>query len=429
MKITQIDPQKQRKFARRVIGQLQDAGYEALWAGGCVRDDILGQVPKDYDIATSARPDNVRQLFGHRRTLAVGAAFGVIVVLGPREAGQIDVATFREDATYSDGRRPDHVTFSTAELDASRRDFTINGLFFDPIKQEIIDYVGGQQDIQDRVVRAIGDPMARLAEDKLRMLRAVRFTATFDFEMDEATLAAVQAMADDILTISGERIGQEVRRMLAHASRATALEWLRRSKLLRVVLPEVAVLDEKWQSMLQVSSALHDPSLPLALAALLCQSTTTDTATDVVRPIRDRLRLSNSETARLDWLLARREDVARARDLPWPQLQRLLIRDGIEELLALHEAITSTDDPHLVYCREKLALPAEQLNPPPLITGDDLLSHGVPPGQHFQALLDGVRDSQLNGEITNRDEAIALIDRFIDNGDGSGGPARRHPGC
>ena len=419
--MTQIDPQKQREFALQVVKRLQDAGYEALWAGGCVRDELLRRVPKDFDVATSARPDEVRQLFGHRRTLAVGAAFGVIVVLGPHGAGQIDVATFREDATYSDGRRPDHVTFSTPQLDARRRDFTINGLFFDPIAEKIIDYVGGQQDLQNRLVRAIGNPMARLAEDKLRMLRAVRFAATFDFEMDEATLAAVQAMADDILTVSGERIGQEIRRMLAPPSRATALEWLRRSKLLNVVLPEVAVLNEenraRWQSMLRVSAALHDPSLPLALAALLYQST----ATDVVRPIRDRLRLSNSETVRLEWLLARREDVARARDLPWPQLQRLLIRDGTEELLALHEAITSTDDPHLVFCREKLALPAEQLNPSRLITGDDLVAHGVPPGQHFQGLLDGVRDAQLNGEITNRDEAIAFVDRLMDNGNASGG--------
>ena len=423
--MTQIDPQKQREFALQVVKRLQGAGYEAFWAGGCVRDELLGQVPKDYDVATSARPDDVRQLFGHRRTLAVGAAFGVIVVLGPREAGQTDVATFREDATYSDGRRPDHVTFSTAQLDASRRDFTINGLFFDPIEQKVIDYVGGQKDIQDRLVRAIGDPMARFAEDKLRMLRAVRFAATFDFEMDEATLSAVQAAADDILTISGERIGQEIRRMLAPPSRDTALEWLRRSKLLNVVLPEVAVLNEesrvRWQSVLRVSAALHDPSLPLALAALLYQSATTDTATNVVRPIRDRLRLSNSETARFEWLLARRADVARARDLPWPQLQRLLIRDGTEELLALHEAITSADDPHLVFCREKLALPAEQLNPLPLITGDDLVAHGVLPGQHFQKLLDGVRDAQLNGEITNRDEAIALVDRLMDNDNASGG--------
>src|SRR5882757_9145104 len=175
------DSTKQRAFALEIAQKLRAAGYESLWAGGCVRDELLGITPKDYDVATSATPDQVRDLFGHRRTLPIGAAFGVVTVLGPRAAGQIEVATFRTDATYTDGRRPDSVHFTTAEHDAQRRDFTINGLFYDPIAKQVVDYVHGQNDLQAHIVRAIGDPHSRLSEDKLRLLRAVRFAAAFDF--------------------------------------------------------------------------------------------------------------------------------------------------------------------------------------------------------------------------------------------------------
>src|SRR3954453_14301403 len=170
----------QRAFALEIAQKLRAAGFEALWAGGCVRDELLGLTPKDYDVATSAKPDQIRDLFGRRRTLPIGASFGVITVLGPREAGQIEVATFRTDAAYSDGRHPDSVTFTTAEHDAERRDFTITGLFYDPVAEQVVDYVGGQEDLQAHILRAIGDPRLRLSEDNLRMLRAVRFAASFD---------------------------------------------------------------------------------------------------------------------------------------------------------------------------------------------------------------------------------------------------------
>src|SRR3954462_14353308 len=207
-------PSRQRDFALEIAQKLRDAGFEALWAGGCVRDESLGLTPKDYDVATSATPDQIRDLFGRRRTLPIGASFGVITVLGPRHAGQIEVATFRTDAAYSDGRHPDSVTFTTAEHDAQRRDFTINGLFFDPISNEVVDYVNGQEDLKRRTIRAIGDPRLRLSEDKLRMLRAVRFAASFDFSIDLDTLQAIQKMAPEINTVSAERIGSEIRRML-----------------------------------------------------------------------------------------------------------------------------------------------------------------------------------------------------------------------
>src|SRR5208337_581044 len=180
-----IDPEQQRRFALEVVRRLRAAGFEAYWAGGCVRDELLGRRPKDYDVATSAAPPQIRELFGNRRTLPLGAAFGVITVLGPRPADpayrvpMIEVATFRQDAEYSDGRHPDHVTFSSAREDAARRDFTINGMFFDPVERTVIDFVGGQEYLRQGLIRAIGSPRLRFGEDKLRMLRAVRFAAAF----------------------------------------------------------------------------------------------------------------------------------------------------------------------------------------------------------------------------------------------------------
>src|SRR5690242_2559491 len=189
----------ERDFALDVVRRLRQAGHEALWAGGCVRDELLGLTPQDYDVATSARPEQVRSLF--RRTIAVGMSFGVIEVLGPRTEGdwlKVQVATFRSDVSYSDGRHPDAVVFSSAREDALRRDFTINGMFFDPLENRLIDYVGGQEDLQARVLRAIGDPKQRFAEDKLRMLRAVRIATRFELEIEPATAEAIRVMAPQI---------------------------------------------------------------------------------------------------------------------------------------------------------------------------------------------------------------------------------------
>src|SRR5262245_38157167 len=198
----------EREFAVEVVRTLKDAGHEALFAGGCVRDELLRLVPKDHDVATSARPEQVRALF--RRTIAVGESFGVVEVLGPRPL-RIQVATFRSDGAYTDGRRPDEVTFSTAREDALRRDFTINGMFFDPLQGELVDYVGGQADLRGRVLRAIGEPRERFTEDKLRMLRAVRLAARFEFDIHPDTAAAIRAMASEIEVVSAERITDELR--------------------------------------------------------------------------------------------------------------------------------------------------------------------------------------------------------------------------
>ena len=223
-----------------LVRRLRKEGHEALWAGGCVRDQLLGKLPKDYDVASTATPDEVIQIFGRRRTVAVGASFGVVMVLGPdKAAGQIEVATFRSDGEYLDGRRPSSVSFCRPEEDAKRRDFTINGMFFDPLEEKIIDYVGGLEDLAAGIVRAIGDPVARFTEDKLRMLRAVRFTATFGFALDAATVAAVHHLRQQICQVSEERITQELKRMLSHSSRALSFDLLNQTELLAEILPEL----------------------------------------------------------------------------------------------------------------------------------------------------------------------------------------------
>src|SRR5437870_9686999 len=217
----------EREFAIDIVRKLRQAGYQALWAGGCVRDELLGLIPKDYDVATNARPEEVRKLF--RRTIAVGMSFGVIEVLGPRvEDGplKVQVATFRSDVSYTDGRHPDAVIFSSPEQDALRRDFTINGMFYDPLEGRLIDYVGGEEDLKAKVLRAIGDPATRIAEDKLRMLRAVRLAARFELRIEPATFAAIRAVADQITVVSAERIADELRKLLVDPHRAHGVSLL-----------------------------------------------------------------------------------------------------------------------------------------------------------------------------------------------------------
>ncbi|HEX6963575.1 MAG TPA: CCA tRNA nucleotidyltransferase, partial [Lacipirellula sp.] len=396
----------QRQFALEVVKKLRDAGHEALWAGGCVRDQLLGLQPKDYDVATSALPDQVRELFGRRRTLAIGAAFGVITVRN-RDVAPIEVATFRTDGKYVDGRRPESVEFTTAEHDAQRRDFTINGLFFDPVAQQVIDYVGGVADLKARVVRAIGDPHQRFAEDRLRMLRAVRFAATYEFELDGATLAAIYSMADAVLEVSGERIGAELRRILTHESRAYGVALLADSGLIRPLLPELwrhaAANDEPWEAALHRLYALQAPSFPAAVTALVFGMVDEGQ----LSAIAGRWRLSNKELDRAAWLLKRMPAILTANTLPWPQLQRMLAHPASTELVSLAAASLPADDPAMIRCRRELLRPPHELDPPPLLTGDDLIAEGFKSGRHFSALLEHLRDEQLEGRLGSREEAIA----------------------
>jgi tRNA nucleotidyltransferase/poly(A) polymerase len=418
------EPNKQRAFAVEVVRRLRERSFEAYWAGGCVRDQLSGRLPKDYDVATSARPQEIREVFGARRTVPVGEAFGVVRVLGPRGSGEIEVATFRQEAAYSDGRHPDAVEFSTPQADALRRDFTVNGMFYDPLADEVIDFVGGRDDLARGILRAIGEPRERFAEDKLRLLRAVRFTAALDYTLDPATREALEEMAPEVSVVSVERIAAELRLMLVHPSRVRGLILLRETGLLDAVLPELAIVetpdavtaagrpaDEAWVVTLDVLAALAEPTFPLALAGLLHAFVDPSGSDTICR----RLRLPNRDTDRARWLIANQSALVDARHAPWPKLQRLLTAAGIGELLALHEAVATAnlkDTADFEHCRKLLELPADELDPPPLLTGDDLVAYGVPRGKQYQRLLEAVRDAQLENKIHNKREALELVDKL-----------------
>ena len=411
-----ILPEKQRRFAIELVRVLQDAGYDAYWAGGCVRDQLLDRAPNDYDVATSAKPEEICRVFGQKRTLSIGAAFGVITVLGPPGAGQFEVATFRSDAEYSDGRHPDSITFSGAEEDAQRRDFTINGLFFDPLAEKVIDHVGGREDISRGVIRAIGRPQERFAEDKLRMIRAVRFAAAFGFEMDAETLAAIGEMAEQITVVSVERIAGEVRRMLTGPGRTVAVRLLLETGLAVAILPEIAGKDDRvrMERTLAILKRFNEPTFPLALAGLLREFVDRKGALGVCR----RWKLSNSDTARVAWLIKSGGILPKAAGMRWSVLQKYLVDDGIEELLALEEAVAAEWRRPLDFvdfCRNKLDQPRELLDPAPLLTGNDLIQCGVKTGPVYKRLLDRVRAAQLDRKIETKQAALAYVDRLLED--------------
>jgi tRNA nucleotidyltransferase/poly(A) polymerase len=409
-------PEAQRDFALEVVRKLRSAGYEALWAGGCVRDLLLDRTPKDYDVATNARPGEIRGLFGHRRTLAIGAAYGVITVKGRRGAGQVEVATFRSDDQYDDGRRPKSVRFSDARQDAQRRDFTVNGLFFDPIRREVVDYVGGREDLQRRVIRAIGDPVQRFGEDKLRLLRAIRFATVLDFAIDPPTLEAVGRMAGQIGVVSPERITAELQRILTEPHRSRGVELLLETGLAAEILPELVLQDRSSREhALAVLDRLPQATFPCSLAVLFHGRVEPDGAREIAK----RWRMSNHDADRAAWLLANYDALSRARSKRWSALQRILIAEGIEDLLAIREAEARTgngDAEDAAWCRAQLARPPAELDPPPLATGDDLIRHGIRPGPAYRRLLEQLRDAQLDGQIVDRRQALALADQLLQQG-------------
>lgn len=425
-------PADKRTFATEIVRTLVSAGHTALWAGGCVRDLLRGREPEDYDVATDATPEQVRQLFGPRRTLAVGESFGVILVLGPKGSGlQVEVATFRTEGPYADGRRPSHVCFATPQEDARRRDFTINGMFYNPLTQEVLDYVGGRHDLRMGILRAIGDPHARMTEDKLRMLRAVRFAATLDFELEAGTAAAIQEMAPQILVVSWERIAQELRRMLRHPHRRRAVRLAQQLGLLEPIFPELApvlkdVASPEWTHTLETLEALQTDRFETA-AAVLLHSLPPDPAVppraeggETVRGVCRRLRLSNDESEAIAWLVANRTALEGAETFSAARLKRLLAHPLAGELLAVTEAearARNQESASARFVRESLrTTPPEELNPPPLVTGDDLIALGLSPGPQFKELLETLRDAQLNGEVRTPAEARELARRLAGSG-------------
>jgi poly(A) polymerase len=453
-------PRSEREFAVQVVRALRDAGHEALFAGGCVRDEVLGLMPKDYDVATSARPEQVQALFP--RTVAVGAAFGVIEVLGPRPYS-IEVATFRSDGDYSDGRRPDSVVFCSAEEDARRRDFTINGMFFDPIAERLIDHVGGRADLDARVLRAIGEPRERFREDRLRMLRAVRMAARFDLAVDPTTASAIVEMAAQLGDgVSAERIAEELRKMLVDPRRTRAMRLFADLGLAAVVMPELLPMrglpqglprpdgpalpppgrpgsespSDLYEHVLRVLDLLgEEPSFPLAMAALLHDvgkprtvGRTPDRYTfhaheHVGRRMANemclRLKLSTDERERIEWLVEKHQVLADAPQMRPAKLKVLLVHKGIDELLMLHRADALASGrtlDHVEYTEQKRRewLADGTLDPDPIVTGNDLMEMGLTPGPRFKTLLAKVREAQLDGTIRTKEEAIALVRKLLE---------------
>jgi len=406
-----VDPARARSAATGIVRALRSHGHEAYLAGGCVRDELLGLRPTDYDVATDAVPDRIAALFP--RTAHVGAAFGVVLVI--QDDVPVEVATFRSEGPYSDSRRPDRVKFSDARSDALRRDFTINGLFLDPLEGEpgepgrVIDFVGGLADLAARRLRAVGNPDERLAEDHLRALRAARFAARLGFEIEPATWEAVRRHASSLRGVSRERIGQELRRMLTAPSRAEAATLVQRLGL------DAPVLLEPHRGgptpTLAALTGMPPAGVCLAAWALDRHGDALDAAR-VARAWRAALCLSNDETDRLrDSLTGYQALRDEFEGLGVAGQRRMLAREWTADAMGLLRARPGPDPglPDRLAARAaELAARPPGIAPAPLVTGDDLAGAGLVPGPAFKGILDAVYDAQLEGRVRTRDEALEL---------------------
>ena len=427
-----------RESAENIVRTLREAGFEAYFVGGCVRDMVLGVDPHDYDVATSALPHQVRELFD--RVIEVGAQFGVCRV---RVGGNwSEVATFRSDLGYSDGRRPDAVAFTDARGDVLRRDFTINGLFYEPLADQIIDHVGGQADIKAKLVRCIGDPAERFAEDKLRLLRAVRFAARLDYEIEAETLAAIRQMADQVTAVSAERIGAELLNLFTGAHADRGLQLLEDTGLLVQVLPEVHAMigvrqperfhpeGDVFEHTRLMLAGMEAPSPELALGVLLHDVGKPPTfeeadrirfnrhdraGAEIAGEICRRLRLPNSVADTVVALVRSHMTFMNVRTMRESRLKRLLREPWFEDALELHrlDCLASHGDLSTwAFCRERLAaLEPEQVRPPRLLTGHDLIEMGYTPGPQFKQILDALEDAQLEDRIQGREQAVEFVRR------------------
>jgi len=424
-------------LARQVIAKLRGVGHQAFLVGGCVRDLLLGVKPKDFDIATDARPDRIMDLFP--RSGRVGAHFGVVLVRDVFD--QVEVATFRSDHDYLDGRHPEQVRFeSDPREDVLRRDFTINGLMMDPDTGQVLDFVDGRGDLARGVIRAIGDPNARFREDHLRLLRAVRFAARFGFEIDSATFDAMQRAHALILNMAMERVREELVRILTEGGARRGLELLDASGMLSDLLPEVAAMKgveqppeyhpegDVWQHTLLLLEQLRQPTPTLALGALLQDVGKPPTfrvadrirfdghveeGVRLARSILTRLRFSREEIEQVEALIdnhMRFKDVGRMKE---STLKRFLRLPEFQEHLELHRLDAMSSNRRLEnyeIARNKFEeYTAEHLQPAPLLTGTDLIGMGYEPGPQFSRILALLEDAQLEGRIRSREEAIDLV--------------------
>lgn len=426
----------------QLLSHLHEAGYEAYLAGGCVRDHLLNRPSKDFDIATSARPDQIKALFPGSQL--VGAHFGVIMV--PTAGRWTEIATFRTDGSYGDGRRPDSVTFATAEQDAARRDFTINGLFYAPQTAQILDYVGGQVDLAAKCLRAIGDAASRFQEDHLRLLRALRFACVLDFEIEPATWAAICQCSALIRKISPERIRDELDKIWISPQRVRGFDLLVASGLMAEILPEILDLqgceqppqfhpegDVFVHTRLMLSHLPADASLPLVLSVLFHDIAKPATQTfdevdgrirfnghdklgaEMTEPILRRLKYSNEVIDAVIPAVANHMNFIGVKQMKTSTLKRFLARPHIEDELALHRVDCLGSNGRLdnydflLAKRAEFAASPQPLIPPPLVTGRDLIALGHAPGPGFSKLLNHLQTLQLEGTLTNREEALAWL--------------------
>ena len=419
-----------RKTAREIVRRLQAAGFAAFWVGGCVRDFLLGRVPQDYDIATDARPEQVEKLF--KRTLAVGRKFGVMIVVEAKHRFQ--VATFRAEADYQDGRRPEKVVFANAEADALRRDFTVNGLFYDPVAEKLHDWVGGEKDLRAKIIRTIGPPEERFAEDHLRLLRAIRFAAQLGFEIEPHTFAAVKKLAPKIELISAERVRDELIKLFSPPHAARGLVLLLESRLLPGVLPELiatilcqqspdfhpeGTVFEHIRLMLEKLPPDAHESLPWAVILHDIAKPATaerDAATGQIHfyghekigaalaeRILQRLRFPKKQIEEIVACVRQHMQFKDVKQMRKATLRRLLMRETFPLELELHrlDCLGSHGDlGHYEFLVEQAAeLKKKPSLRPPLLTGEDLIELGMKPGPAMGALLDEIREKQLQDEL------------------------------
>ena len=436
-----MEPTTMKKTARKIVARLREKGHVAYFAGGCVRDVVRGLVPKDYDIATDARPEEVQRLFP--RTYAVGAHFGVIIVL--EDDFQFEVATFRSDEAYIDGRRPTAVHFSSPEEDAQRRDFTINGMFYDPATDEVIDFVGGRADIATKLVRAIGDPTQRFAEDRLRMLRAVRFATVLDYKIDAKTWDALVANAASISDISAERTRDELVRIFLSPNRGRGWDLLDASGLMQVILPEIEAMkgcDQPEQfhpegdvfahTRLMLGLLPEKVSLPLVFAVLFHDVAKPRTATvdetgrirfsghdrlgaEMTEEIMRRLRFSGAEIEATVEMVRQHMVFKDTPKMRVAKLKRFMARPTFEDELELHRVDCQGShrmlDNYEFLLRKREEFSNEPIIPPPLVRGDDLIAFGFRPGPLFGEILEAVETRQLEGSLRTREEALEWVKR------------------
>jgi len=400
-----------RGAAVSVIETLRVAGHVALLAGGCVRDTLLGLQPKDYDVATDATPERVAELF--RNTEMVGAKFGVAIVrLG---AHQIEVATFRSDGEYSDGRHPDSVMFGNDVDDAKRRDFTINGMFFDVATDSVIDHVGGQLDLEVKIIRAIGNPIRRFEEDHLRMLRAIRFAARLGFDIEPSTFHAIRMHAGRLEDISTERIMGECRSILTHPSRAMGWRLMCVTGLVDHIMPGI-VFPTFRQSDIEVRLSVLAPDATFATALSIMMHP--PSASSMAEVTCRKFTCPTAEATDVAWLMQQMPKVMAPGLLDLASIKRLRADPRFKQLCErLHAELSATSSQLTAWeslCSRAAAIPPDRVAPPPFVTGDDLLDRAVPQGPVYARILEYIRTAQLNDAILDRDSAVRKLDALVE---------------